>query len=64
MFFIQTAGFVATTEARRIAFEDALRFEAVHIETYRRFGYRPVIVAPGTPRERADAIKGLATVMI
>jgi predicted ATPase len=37
--FVRNLGFVAPTEARRISFEDSLRFEDVHADVYRRFGY-------------------------
>ena len=37
--FIETLGFVTPTEVRRISYEDALRFERLHEETYRRRGY-------------------------
>ena len=36
VFFIQHLGFVTPTDARRISFEDALRFEATHEASYRR----------------------------
>src|ERR1700722_1596396 len=35
VFFIQNLGFVTPTQARRISFEDTLRFERVHEATYR-----------------------------
>jgi len=57
VFFIQNLGMVARTEARRISFEDALRFERIHEETYRTFGYQLIPIRPGTIRERADAIR-------
>src|SRR6266478_2967509 len=34
-FFIRNLGFITPTEARRISFEETLRFEKVHEETYR-----------------------------
>jgi predicted ATPase len=56
VFFIQNLGFIKPTEARRISFEDALRFERVHEETYRRYGYECVLIAPGRLCDRVDAI--------
>jgi predicted ATPase len=57
VYFIQTLGFVTPTQARRISFEDTLRFERVHEETYRSFGFELVPIAPGSVLDRADAIK-------
>jgi predicted ATPase len=57
VFFVQNLGFIATTEARRISFEEALRFERVHEETYRNFGFEIVSVEPGSVLDRVAAIK-------
>jgi predicted ATPase len=57
VFFIQNLGFIKPTEARRISFEDALRFERVHEETYRKYGFECVFIAPGSLSDRVDAIK-------
>ena len=57
VFFIQNLGFIKPTEARRISFEDALRFERVHEETYRKCGFECVFIAPGRLSDRVDAIK-------
>jgi predicted ATPase len=57
VFFIQNLGFIAPTDARRISFEDALRFERLHEETYRSLGFEIVPVAPATLADRVDAIK-------
>ena len=58
VFFIRNLGFVTPTEARRISFEDALRFEKIHEETYRDFGFELVPVEPGSVAERVANIKG------
>ncbi len=63
VFFIQNLGFIENTTTRRISFKDTLRFEAVHLDLYRRLGYRLAIIAPGTPAERAATVKALATAM-
>ncbi|MDP3870160.1 AAA family ATPase [Phenylobacterium sp.] len=47
---------VTPTAARRISYEDALRFEQVHIETYRRLGYDLVCIPPGDLEARADQV--------
>ncbi|HWY56492.1 MAG TPA: AAA family ATPase [Terriglobales bacterium] len=56
-FFIQNLGFIKPTEARRISFEETLRFERVHEETYRNFGFEIVLVKPGSLLDRVAAIK-------
>jgi predicted ATPase len=56
VFFIDNLGFCTPTEARRIDFEDALRFEPVHEEAYRTFGYRCIRIAPGSVAARAERI--------
>jgi predicted ATPase len=57
VFFIRNLGFVTPTEARRISFEDTLRFEKIHEQTYRDFGFELVSVDPGTLVERVSFIK-------
>jgi predicted ATPase len=57
VFFIRNLGFVTPTEARRISFEDSLRFERIHEETYRKFGFDIIFIAPGSLPERVAAIK-------
>lgn len=56
VFFIQNLGFIKSTESRRINFEDALRFERMHEETYRKYGFECVFIAPGGLSDRVDAI--------
>ena len=57
VFFIRNLGFVAPTEARRISFEETVRFEKIHEETYRDFGFELVSVEPGSLAERVNMIK-------
>ena len=57
VFFIQNLGFVTPTEARRISFEETMRFEKIHEETYRNFGFELVSVRPGSLVERVSMIK-------
>jgi predicted ATPase len=56
---VQNLGFVTPTEARRISFEESLRFEQVHQDAYTSLGYRCVPIAPGTLPDRAAAVKRL-----
>lgn len=56
VFFIRNLGFVVNTEARRITFEETLRFEQVHNEVYRSLGYRLVFIDAADVEERARRI--------
>jgi predicted ATPase len=57
VFFIRHLGFVTPTAARRISFEDTVRFEQIHEETYMDFGFDLFLVEPGSLMERVSAIK-------
>lgn len=57
VFFIRNLGSIKPTEARRISFEETVRFEGIHEETYRRFGFEIVFVERGSLSERVAAIK-------
>ena len=60
VFFIRNLGFITPTEARRISFEETLRFEKIHEEIYNQFGFAIISIAPGSLLERAAAIKKTA----
>jgi predicted ATPase len=55
--FVENLGYCEPTAVRRISFEDTLRFEQVHAQVYRRFGYE---LAP-LPRGPLDARLAIAT---
>jgi predicted ATPase len=57
VFFIRNLGFITPTEARRISFEETVRFEKLHEQTYRDFGFELVSVEPGSLVERVSIIK-------
>ena len=57
VFFIRNLGFITLTEARRISLEDTVRFEKIHEEAYRNFGFELVSVEPGSVVERVSVIK-------
>lgn len=59
VFFIENLGFITPTDARRISFEDAVRFGQIHEETYRSFGYDLISIGPGKLSERVNAIKAV-----
>lgn len=56
VFFIRNLGFITPTDARRISFEESLRFEKIHEETYRNFGFELVFIEPESIAERVKAI--------
>ncbi|HLJ87780.1 MAG TPA: AAA family ATPase [Candidatus Angelobacter sp.] len=58
-FLIQNLGFVSATEVRRINYEEALRFERIHEEIYREFGFEPVVIEPSPVLERTARIKAM-----
>jgi predicted ATPase len=56
-FFIRNQGFVESTAARRISFEDSLAFERLHEQTYRDLGFQLTDVPPAPLAARAAAIQ-------
>jgi predicted ATPase len=57
VFFVRNLGFVTPSEARRITFEETLRFEKIHEETYQNLGFELISVEPGSVAERVTKIK-------
>ena len=57
VFFVRNLGFVTPTDARRISFEDTVRFEKIHEQTYREFGFELVSIEPAGLSERVRLIK-------
>ena len=57
VFFIRNLGFVTPNEARRISFEETVRFEKIHEEIYRDFGFELISVEPASLMERVSIIK-------
>lgn len=57
VFFIRNLGFITPTEARRITFDDSVRFEKIHEETYRDFGFDLISIEPRSLPERVEKIK-------
>jgi predicted ATPase len=56
VFFLRNLGFVEPTAARRITFEETLRFEGIHEEVYREWGFELVLVEAAPLEERARTI--------
>jgi predicted ATPase len=57
--FVRPLGRIEPTAARRITYEQALAFEAVHEQVYREYGYRLVDVAAGGLAERVATVETL-----
>jgi predicted ATPase len=57
VFFVENQGFVTATDARRISFDDSLRFERMHAAVYRRFGFELVPIRPAPLEDRAGEIE-------
>ena len=56
VFLVRPLGFIEPTAARRITYEDALAFEAVHESTYEQLGFNLVEVLPDPVPIRAAAV--------
>jgi predicted ATPase len=56
VFLVRPLGFIETTSARRISYEDALAFEAVHEATYEGLGFTLIEVLPDRVATRAAAV--------
>jgi predicted ATPase len=56
-FLIRNLGFIQHTEARRITFQESLRFEQIHEETYRAFGFEVISIEAADLSDRVKAIK-------
>jgi predicted ATPase len=57
VFFIRNLGFIEPTEARRITFEETVRFEKIHEDTYRQFGFELFSIEARNLLERVSIIK-------
>jgi predicted ATPase len=57
VFFIRNLGFITPTDARRISFEETVRFEKLHEDTYRNFGFELFPIEPAGLLDRVNAIK-------
>lgn len=61
VFFIRNLGFITNTEARRITFEETLRFERIHEDTYLHHGFDLIYIDPARVSDRASIIKSRLT---
>ena len=57
IFFFENLGFIEHTDARKISYEDALIFEQIHLDVYKEFGFKLIIVPKGlTVTQRCEFI--------
>lgn len=56
VFFIENLGFCEPTAARKITFEEALKFEKIHEQAYEKFGYECIRIPAEPLMERVDTI--------
>jgi predicted ATPase len=57
VFFIENLGYCTPTAARRISFDESVRFEEVHAQAYRRFRYDCVPIASADISSRFEAVR-------
>lgn len=57
--FVRNLGFITRTEARRISFEETVRFEKLHEQAYRELGFEIVSITPASVANRVREIKRL-----
>jgi predicted ATPase len=55
--FLRTLGFITPTEARRITYEETVRFEEIHERRYRNLGFEIISILPGSVSDRVKQIK-------
>ena len=52
VFFVENLGFITHTDARKISFDESLRFEKIHLEAYKKFDYQCMIIPAAPIAER------------
>lgn len=62
VFLVRLLGFIEPTAARRIGYDEALAFEAIHEKVYTDHGFTLVEVGPAGVAERAAAVEAEITV--
>ena len=56
---IEPIGFITHTDARRITYDESLRFGQLHIEAYREFGFELLSVPPNPIDDRVKTIQAM-----
>jgi predicted ATPase len=57
VFFLMNLGFITPTEARRISYEETVRFERIHERAYRDLGFEITYIGPGSVLDRVRELK-------
>jgi predicted ATPase len=55
--FLKNMEFITPTDARRISYEENVRFEQIHEQTYRDLGFEITLIDPGSVSDRVKQIK-------
>jgi predicted ATPase len=55
--FVMNLGFVTSTDARRISYEETVRFEGIHERAYRDLGFEIAYIRPGSVLGRVREVK-------
>jgi predicted ATPase len=50
-------GCVTPTKARKISYEETVRFEQIHEQTYQALGFEIVYIGPGSVLDRVRQLK-------
>lgn len=56
VFFLRNLGFITPTDARRITYEESVRFEQIHEQTYQEIGFEIILVDRASLSERVRQI--------
>jgi len=56
VYFIDQLGFIEHTSARRIGYDEAMQFGALHEVVYRRYGFEPWHIGPASIPDRARTL--------
>lgn len=59
VFFLKNLGFIKNDNIRKINFEEALKFEQIHIDAYKKFGFDIIFIEKETIKKRCDLILDL-----
>ena len=56
VFFLDNLGFIENTDARQISFEESLKFEEIHLDAYKKFGFSCIHIPVGKIETRVKLI--------
>lgn len=61
IFFFENLGFIENTNARKISYEEALIFEEIHLDIYKKFNFEIVFVPKNSIQARCEFILSSST---